>query len=200
MTNTAWSQTQSQSVEGIYFVFAGLSLPWKRIFKFVKKCMWTISTGTNIFCKLFKGLACQTNLTPRKIALRGVEFFKLKIRISLRERISEQHLFSLLIRGLVGLIHWKCQTILWHCHFKPSYICAHAFSCTAQSQKNVSKRLQFKEDDSALFLGLSYLVSPLGILWYTNSIFWKAIVPSLHLVQNLTVSNCSPYVESCPNQ
>ena len=57
----------------VNFVFAGLSLPSKRIFFNVCDLLQLIAP---FFCQLFKGLACQQILIPCRLILRGVEFFK----------------------------------------------------------------------------------------------------------------------------
>ena len=48
-------------------------------------------------------------MTPRRLTLRGVEFFKLKIRISPRKRIFKQNYFSPLAQmGLIHEIKYEC--------------------------------------------------------------------------------------------
>ena len=46
-------------------------------------------------------------MTLRRLTLRGVEFFELQIRISLRKRIFQQNNYSLLTMGPEGSIHEK---------------------------------------------------------------------------------------------
>ena len=95
---------------GINFVFAGLSLPWKRMLNLKKKIY------VNYF-NIHRPTSCVNFLKGRlskKLTLR--EFIELKIWISPRQRIVQQNRF----RNVYGprLVQFIANLVtLSHCHF-----------------------------------------------------------------------------------
>ena len=80
------------------FVFAAISSPLKGR---IHRC--ATQTKTNIFLLFMGYVGCHKMSTLRRLTLRGVDFFELKIRIYSRKRIFQQNHFSLFISGPGGL-------------------------------------------------------------------------------------------------